>query len=368
MAHNTSLNSFVGRGTTAARIAFTPDPPTPSSGPSPGYLWWDTDLQAEYAYDFLSVAWVAIGPTAGSGTVTHTGSLTANRMLKGNGTADLTVGDLTGDVTTSATMATTIANDAVSNAKLANMATATFKGRTTAGTGDPEDLTATQATALLNNFVGDSGSGGTKGHVPAPAAGDAAAAKFLKADGSWATPAGSGNVATAVTMTSGRLAIGAGSSSVAVGDLSGDITTSGTTATTLAASGAAAGTYRRARITVNAKGLITSISNGPASGTVASSATPSINTDNVDIFTITALAANITSMTSGLSGTPVNGQSLVVRILDNGTARSITWGASFVSRGATLPTTTVLSKYLYVGVVWNSTASKWDCVAVSQEA
>jgi len=35
-------------------------------------------------------------------------------------------------------------------------------------------------------FVGDSGSGGVKGLVPAPAAGDAAANKFLKASGGWA--------------------------------------------------------------------------------------------------------------------------------------------------------------------------------------
>lgn len=42
------------------------------------------------------------------------------------------------------------ANDAVTNAKLANVATATFKGRATAGTGDPEDLTAAQAAGLLN--------------------------------------------------------------------------------------------------------------------------------------------------------------------------------------------------------------------------
>jgi molybdopterin-binding protein len=80
----------------------------------------------------------------------------------------------------------------VTNAKLAQIATATFKGRTTASTGNVEDLTAAQATALLNNMVGDSGSGGTKGMVPAPGAGDTAAARFLKADGSWAVPAGSG--------------------------------------------------------------------------------------------------------------------------------------------------------------------------------
>lgn len=101
--------------------------------------------------------------------------------------------------------------------------------------------------------------------------------------------------------------------------------------------------------------------------TVTSSATPTINTDNVDMFTITALATAITSMTTNLSGTPTEGQSLIIRIKDNGTARAITWGASFVARGATLPTTTVLSKYLYIGFIYNSVAAIWDCVAVVQE-
>jgi len=61
---------------------------------------------------------------------------------------------LTGDVTTSAgALASTIANDAVTNAKAANMANATIKGRTTAGTGDPEDMTAAQTAAILGTNV-----------------------------------------------------------------------------------------------------------------------------------------------------------------------------------------------------------------------
>ena len=102
-------------------------------------------------------------------------------------------------------------------------------------------------------------------------------------------------------------------------------------------------------------------------GTVASAAEPTINTDNVDMFTITALAVAITSMTTNLSGTPTLGQTLIIRILDDGTARAITWGASFASRGATLPTTTTLSKYLYVGFIYNTTTSTWDCIAVVNE-
>src|SRR6185437_3295663 len=104
-----------------------------------------------------------------------------------------------------------LANDSVTNALLANMAQATIKGRAAgAGTGDPTDLSATQATAILNAVVGDSGSGGTKGLVPAPGAGDAAAGKFLKADGTFAVPPGSGSSSflseqIAVSGTSGTL-------------------------------------------------------------------------------------------------------------------------------------------------------------------
>lgn len=62
-----------------------------------------------------------------------------------------------------------------------------------AGSTGTEQFTATDTipAANLTVMVGDSGSGGTKGAVPAPAAGDAAAGKFLKADGTWAAAGGS---------------------------------------------------------------------------------------------------------------------------------------------------------------------------------
>lgn len=100
-------------------------------------------------------------------------------------------------------------------------------------------------------------------------------------------------------------------------------------------------------------------------GTVASSATPTINTDDVDLYTITALAAAITSMTTNLSGTPTDGQELWIRIKDNGTARAITWGASFVSSGvATLLATTVISKTHWIKFIYDADAAKWVCIAV----
>lgn len=98
---------------------------------------------------------------------------------------------------------------------------------------------------------------------------------------------------------------------------------------------------------------------------ISSSGTPTINTDNCDAVDITALAAAITSMTTNLSGTPVNFQKLWFRIKDNGTARTITWGSSYQSSGvAALPTTTVTSKTHEIGFIYNSTAAKWVCVCV----
>lgn len=102
--------------------------------------------------------------------------------------------------------------------------------------------------------------------------------------------------------------------------------------------------------------------------TIASNATPTINTDDYDAVTITALGTAITSMTSNLSGTPVNFQKLIIRIKDDGTARAITWGASFEAKGVALPTTTVISKVLTVGFIYDTVTAKWGCVASVQEA
>ena len=46
----------------------------------------------------------------------------------------------------------------------------------------------TDVSAHVSEFAGDGGSGGASGLVPAPVAGDAAAGKFLKADGTWEAP------------------------------------------------------------------------------------------------------------------------------------------------------------------------------------
>jgi hypothetical protein len=74
----------------------------------------------------------------------------------------------------------------VANASLANMVSATIKGRVSAGSGHPEDLSASQATAILDVFMG-SGTGHKKGLVPDPGNTEGTT-KFLREDGTWAEP------------------------------------------------------------------------------------------------------------------------------------------------------------------------------------
>jgi len=99
-------------------------------------------------------------------------------------------------------------------------------------------------------------------------------------------------------------------------------------------------------------------------GSTTSSATPTINTDNVDIYKLTAQAADITSFTTNLSGTPNDGDILEIQITGTAT-RAITWGASFVSSTVALPTTTDGTATLTVVLQYFTTSSygnnKWVC-------
>lgn len=99
-----------------------------------------------------------------------------------------------------------------------------------------------------------------------------------------------------------------------------------------------------------------------------SSATPTPDCDTTDLYSLTAQAAAAAFVNP--TGTPANGQKLLIRIKDNGTARALTWGTAYVAGGVALPTTTVLSKILTLGFIYNTDNSlgKWQLVASAQEA
>lgn len=124
--------------------------------------------------------------TAGSGllSIASTGDFPIlNQNTTGNAATVTTNANLTGPVQSVGNV-TSIADNVITNAMLTQVPTQTFKGRISAGNGVVENLTGTQATAILNTFTANS-----KGLVPASGGG---ASTFLRADGVFSVPAAAG--------------------------------------------------------------------------------------------------------------------------------------------------------------------------------
>lgn len=103
----------------------------------------------------------------------------------------------------------------------------------------------------------------------------------------------------------------------------------------------------------------------PSVTNVTSDTTPNPNADFFDQYNLLALAGD--AVVAAPDGTPVNGQKLVLRIKDNGTARALSFNSIYREIGVVLPTTTTANKTMYIGCIYNSADSKWDVVAVSEE-
>lgn len=164
---------------------------------------------------------------------------------------------------------------------------------------------------------------------------------------------------------------------------SGVTITNGAGTITIAASGGGAGTTTNA-LTFAASGGVApgTTFNGSAARTidyssvgaqpdaarvqtVANGATITPTFTN-DLVTVTAQNTNFTL--ANPTGTAVEGKGIVIRIKDNGTARTIAYGSKYRAIGITLPTTTVINKTLYLAMLYNITDDKWDVLSVQQEA
>src|SRR5215213_1101429 len=130
--------------------------------------------------------------TAAAGDIEE---LTVGGGIEFTGSGGIQTSAFTSDVTKAAGgTVTTIANDVVTYAKMQNISvTARLLGRITAGAGDTEELTGTQATTLLDAFTS-----ALKGLAPASGGGTA---NFLRADGTWNVPPGTGAPASAQYVT-----------------------------------------------------------------------------------------------------------------------------------------------------------------------
>lgn len=98
---------------------------------------------------------------------------------------------------------------------------------------------------------------------------------------------------------------------------------------------------------------------------ISSSATVTPVSTN-DLVIVTAQAVGLTL--ANPTGTFTEGQALMIRVKDNGTAQSIAFDTNYRAIGVTLPTTTVISKTMYLGIIYNSTDSKWDVIGYNIQA
>jgi len=102
---------------------------------------------------------------------------------------------------------------------------------------------------------------------------------------------------------------------------------------------------------------------------VSSTASTSAITPDIsayDQYVVTAQAAAL--QINAPIGTPVDGNKLIFRILDNGTSRALTWNGTYTAIGVTIPTATTVSKMTYVGCIYNAANTRWDVVAVTTQA
>ena len=104
----------------------------------------------------------------------------------------------------------------------------------------------------------------------------------------------------------------------------------------------------------------------PRTLSTTSTATLSPNISTYDQYNLTAQAATLTI--AAPTGTPVDGNKLIFRILDNGTSQTLTWNATYTPIGVGLPATTTVSKMLYVGCIYNAANTRWDVVLVTTQA
>jgi hypothetical protein len=92
-----------------------------------------------------------------------------------------------------------------------------------------------------------------------------------------------------------------------------------------------------------------------------SSSTITVTTSNAQFY-INGLSETV--LIAAPTGTPFDGQKLLLVITDDGTRRGLTWNSIWRSVGVTLPIET-RNVALYVGSIYNAQDSKWDIIAVS---
>ena len=186
----------------------------------------------------LTANGVVLGGGAGEAPTSTTAG-TANTVLRvPSGGGAPTFGALDVSQSSAVTGALNVGNGGTGTSLLGTGGTGQYLKQTASGAAVS---VGTIAASDVPTMVGDSGSGGTKGAVPAPLSGDSAAGKFLKADGSWSVP--SSTVTWAVPGTIGSTTPNSGAFTTLTTSGNVGIGTTSPTAKLVVAGGQAVGAY-----------------------------------------------------------------------------------------------------------------------------
>ena len=104
----------------------------------------------------------------------------------------------------------------------------------------------------------------------------------------------------------------------------------------------------------------------PRTGSIINSTIITPTAATSDIYVVTALGADATVVLP--SGTPVNGQKLLIRIKTDGTTRNLTWTTTaggyraLLSGALPLPSSVTTTNVLYVEFIYNSQDNYWDLI------
>lgn len=218
-----TLNRFLAYGTDAQRLAFTPAPPTPASGPSPAYVWFATDTKHLWVYD---TGWEDLGSLSGAFALTGvispaalgadqndyapTGFSTASVLRLSASIATVNITGLAGGSTGLLKLVMNVG--ASNNLVLKNESASSLAANRFDATGD-----VTLAPSAWTLLWYDGTSSRWRALVSSGGGG------------------GGGTVTTTGTPANGNLTQFSGATSITNGDLSGDVSTSGTLVTAIGA-------------------------------------------------------------------------------------------------------------------------------------